>query len=150
MTTWTFTISQGSFYQKNMTRKEIEQLYVEEPNCFETDREEQWYKVGLKEGLAVADSHPNWISVEDYEKDELPPLMDKEDQYGCSVSVLFVVNLDDVQYINKGCFDYDIGVWHSMDTCQSYTKEQVTNWILLPQLPRKEAKNERTRNQKIL
>lgn len=47
-----------------MTRKEIEQLYVEEPNCFETDREEQWYKVGLKEGLAVADSHPHWIPVE--------------------------------------------------------------------------------------
>ena len=41
-----------------MTRKEIEQLYVEEPNCFETDREEQWYKVGLKEGLAAADQCP--------------------------------------------------------------------------------------------
>ena len=51
-----------------MTREEIEQLYVEEPNCFETDREEQWYKVGLKEGLAAADSHPHWIPVED----ELP------------------------------------------------------------------------------
>ena len=41
-----------------MTRKEIEPLYVEEPNCFETDREEQWYKVGLKEGLAAADQCP--------------------------------------------------------------------------------------------
>ncbi len=37
-----------------MTKEEIEELYVEEPNCFETDREESWYKVGLKEGLAVA------------------------------------------------------------------------------------------------
>lgn len=51
-----------------MTREEIEQLYVEEPNCFETGREEQWYKVGLKEGLAAADSRPHWIPVEE----ELP------------------------------------------------------------------------------
>ena len=41
-----------------MTREEIEQLYVEEPNSFETDREEQWYKVGLKEGLTAADQCP--------------------------------------------------------------------------------------------
>lgn len=94
-------------------------------------------------GAEYAWSNPNWISVEDYEKDELPSLIDKEDQYGCSVSVLFVVNLDGIQYINEGCFDYDIGVWHSMDTCLSYTKEQVTNWIPLPQLPRKEETNEK-------
>jgi hypothetical protein len=85
-----------------------------------------------------ADSHPNWTPVEDYEKDELPSLMDKEDQYGCSVSTLFVVNLDGAQYINKGCFDYDIGVWHSMDTGLSYAKEQVTHWMSMPTLPRKE------------
>jgi hypothetical protein len=47
-----------------MAREEIEQLYVEEPNCFETDREEQWYKVGLKEGLAAADNS-RWIPVEE-------------------------------------------------------------------------------------
>ena len=87
-----------------------------------------------------ADSHPHWISVEDYEKDELPSLIDKEDQYGCSVSVLFVVNLDGINYINKGCFDYDTGVWHSIDTGLSYTKEQVTHWMSLPQSPRKEDK----------
>lgn len=38
-----------------MTREEINELNVVEPNCFENDREEQWYKVGLKEGLKVAD-----------------------------------------------------------------------------------------------
>ena len=90
-------------------------------------------------GWRAADSYPNWISVEDYEKDELPSLMDKEDQYGCSVSVLFVVNLDGVRYINKGCFDYDTGIWHSVDTGLSYTKEQVTHWMeIVP--PRKEDK----------
>lgn len=89
-----------------------------------------------------ADSHPNWIPVDDYEKDELPPLMDKEDQYGCSVSVLFVVNLDGINYINKGCFNYDTGVWHSIDTGLSYTKEQVTHWMAIVP-PRKEENNER-------
>lgn len=38
-----------------MTREEINELNVVEPNCFENDREEEWYKVGLKEGLKVAD-----------------------------------------------------------------------------------------------
>ena len=38
-----------------MTREEINELNVIEPNCFENDREEQWYNVGLKEGLKVAD-----------------------------------------------------------------------------------------------
>ena len=38
-----------------MTREEINEINVIEPNCFENDREEQWYDVGLKEGLKVAD-----------------------------------------------------------------------------------------------
>ena len=36
-----------------MTREEIEQLNEVEPYCFETDREEQWYRVGLQEGLNI-------------------------------------------------------------------------------------------------
>ena len=41
-----------------MTREQIEQLNELEPYCFETDREEQWYKVGLQEGLRTADANP--------------------------------------------------------------------------------------------
>lgn len=41
-----------------MTREEIEQLDNTEPYSFETDREEWWYKIGLKEGLETADQHP--------------------------------------------------------------------------------------------
>ena len=51
-----------------MTREQIEQLNKVEPYCFGTDREEQWYKVGLIEGLRTADANPKsspWISVED-------------------------------------------------------------------------------------
>ena len=50
-----------------MTREEIEKLNEVEPYCFETDREEQWYRVGLQEGLSIADANPKspWISVDD-------------------------------------------------------------------------------------
>lgn len=52
-----------------MTREEIEKLNETEPYCFETDREEQWFNAGLREGLKVADANPkSWISV----KDKLP------------------------------------------------------------------------------
>ena len=49
-----------------MTREEIEQLNEAEPYCFETTREEQWYNVGLQQGLATADANPksSWISVD--------------------------------------------------------------------------------------
>ena len=59
-----------------MTREDIEQLNVVEPYCFESDREEQWYNIGLKYGLEIADEHPKspWISVDDdlpYNHEEL-------------------------------------------------------------------------------
>ena len=45
-----------------MTREEIISKGTPiEPNCFETDREELWYKVGLYEG---ATANP-WHSVSD-------------------------------------------------------------------------------------
>ena len=52
---------------RNLTREDIEELNNIEPCCFETDREEQWFNVGLQYGLDVADSDPisPWISVED-------------------------------------------------------------------------------------
>lgn len=37
-----------------MTREEIELISIIEPYCFETNREEDWYKVGLVEGFDVA------------------------------------------------------------------------------------------------
>ena len=52
---------------RNLTREDIEELNDIEPYCFETDREEQWFNVGLQYGLDVADANPKspWISVED-------------------------------------------------------------------------------------
>ena len=43
-----------------MTREEIiQQGRPVEPNCFETDREEQWYKVGLYDGAMASPWHKN-------------------------------------------------------------------------------------------
>lgn len=84
------------------------------------------------EDLYYEVTKPHWISVKDYTKDELPPLIDKNDPYGESVQVLFVVVLDGVQFINKGTFDYDTGVWHSLEMQCSFCKENVTHWISLP------------------
>lgn len=49
-----------------MTRKDIEQLLVGRLRGFETKREEQWFKLGLKEGLETADNEPAspWIRTE--------------------------------------------------------------------------------------
>lgn len=42
-----------------MTREEIEEFSGVELNCFETDREEDWYKIGCIDGLDAADTKPN-------------------------------------------------------------------------------------------
>ena len=51
-------------------RQDIEVLNEVRPYCFESDREEQWFKVGLQYGLDAADKEPliHWISV----KEDLP------------------------------------------------------------------------------
>lgn len=86
-------------------------------------------------GAKWSDKHPHWVSVKDYTKDELPPPIDKNNPYGESVQTLFVVVLDGVQHINKGTFDYDTGVWHSLDMQCSFCKENVTHWMHLPKMP---------------
>jgi len=106
-----------------MTRKEIEQLYVEEPNCFETDREEQWYKVGLKEGLAAADSHPQWIPVEE----RLP----KCNIVDCGLATYPVLVYREDGFIDISRYDSEVGEWDCVGV--------VTHWMeIVP--PRKEDK----------
>lgn len=46
-----------------MTREEIEEFSGVELNCFETDREEDWYKIGCIDGLEAADAEPNLESL---------------------------------------------------------------------------------------
>ena len=42
-----------------MTREEIEEFPRVKLNCFETDREEDWYTIGCIDGLEIADEEPN-------------------------------------------------------------------------------------------
>lgn len=46
-----------------MTREEIEEFSGVELNCFETDREEDWYRIGCIDGLEAADAEPNLASL---------------------------------------------------------------------------------------
>ena len=41
-----------------MDRNYIESLNNVRPFCFETDREEEWYNIGLIDGLEIADQEP--------------------------------------------------------------------------------------------
>ena len=107
-----------------MTREEIEQLNEVEPYCFETDREEQWYNVGLQEGLKIADANPklSWISV----KDSLPE-QDEE-----------VIVLRDE--FNTSYF-YKISFAHIVDktVCRDYNGWNVPDvvyWFPMPKIPK--------------
>lgn len=46
-----------------MTREEIERFSRIEPYCFETDREEDWYKIGCIDGIDAADAEPDTSSL---------------------------------------------------------------------------------------
>lgn len=122
-----------------MTREEIEQLNEVEPYCFETAREEQWYRVGLQEGLATADDNPksSWISVDDDLPCNHKELMDGEH---CTKPVLVVIawDVDPSKKHIKICSmcdvlgSVDIGrhwYWH---TDNFYT---VVYWMPLPKMP---------------
>lgn len=102
-----------------MTREEIEQLNEVEPYCFETDREEQWYRVGLKEGLSIADANPKspWISV----NEKLPPV----EKYNMSIMVL-AVNTEGKIKFSK--YDYDVEEWITPES------DIFTHWMPIPEL----------------
>ena len=108
-----------------MTREEIEKLNEPEPYCFETDREEQWYKVGLREGLETADYNPKspWISV----NDDLPCNHKKltHSNYTDRVIVLARNEFPEVEFMYK----VEEGVW------EWTTLKNVSYWMPIPKLP---------------
>ena len=105
-----------------MTREEIEQLNEVEPYCFETDREEQWYRVGLQEGLSIADINPKspWISV----NEKLPPI----EKDNLSIKVIVVSTKGKIDFSR---YDYKMGGWISpiLDIL-------FTHWMSIPKLPK--------------
>ena len=108
-----------------MTREEIEQLNEVKPYCFETDREEQWYMVGLKEGLKVADANPKspWISVDD----DLPCYHEEltHSNYTNRVLIAAKNGFVEVAFMSKieNVWVWDIPI-------------KVTHWMPMPRLPK--------------
>ena len=104
-----------------MTQEEIlKQGAFAEPNCFETEREEQWYKVGLYEG---ATANP-WHSVAD---GDLPLKAKNNNRVEFSVEVL--VRLDKNR-LTFGRYDYTYKSWYV-----GLQRVYPTHWVEIPKLP---------------
>lgn len=86
-----------------------------EPNCFETDREEQWYKVGLYEG---ATANP-WHSVAD---GDLP-----QNNTYCFFSI--GTNEIEIGHVMDGCV-------HFNSTEKPWTLKDMDYWMEIPKLPK--------------
>lgn len=109
--------------ERIMTREDIEQLNVVEPYCFESDREEQWYNIGLKNGLEIADEHP--VNVW-HDAKIFTPTQDKE----------VIVLCDDIHCGSN----YKIAFGHIVDKtkCVDYNGWNIPNvvlWMPCPQIP---------------
>lgn len=116
---------------RNLTREAIEELNDIEPYCFETDREEQWFNIGLQYGLDVADSNPKspWISV----KDDLPCNNPNNIHFDFTNKVLV---MDD----NKNVFiafmkKYKDGKWVWGNDDNLDLSRLITHWMPIPKLP---------------
>ena len=100
-----------------MTREEIiKQGRPTEPNCFETDREEQWYNLGLYDG---ATANP-WHSVAD---GDLPK---KTGNYLCSDGEEFIVAF--YSHVSGGFFN-------PLEKYGEDYDDLIKYWMEIPQLP---------------
>ena len=105
----------------NITREYIEQLSNVEPYCFETDREEQWFNIGLQYGLEAADANPKyWMSVED----KLPPVK----KHGMSATVLAITAQGEI-YFSK--YNHNTDMWITPSSNPTFA-----HWMFLPGLPK--------------
>lgn len=106
-----------------MTQEEIlKQGAPIEPNCFETDREEQWYKVGLYEGATASP----WHSVAD---GDLPLKAKNNNRVEFSVEVLVKLDKNKLAF---GRYDYTYKRWYV-----GLQRVYPTHWMEMPKLPNK-------------
>ena len=111
-----------------MTREDIEQLNGLEPYCFETAREEQWYKVGLKEGLKTADTYPKsspWISVDE----DLPCNHEELVSKGSSSTKRVIV-------IEDGGYYFDCMVLSENGKWKWFYSFNPSHWFPIPEPPK--------------
>lgn len=116
-----------------MTQEEIiSQGAPIEPNCFETDREEQWYKVGLYEGATVN----QWHDV----KEKLPKLSLSSNYLS---EPIIGRNQDGGIYLCV--YDTSCGDWLAMVDAIDYDyvvndDTNITHWCEIPQFENKQPK----------
>ena len=109
----------------SITREYIEQLSNIEPHCFETDREEQWFNIGLQYGLEAADANPKspWISVDD----DLP----------CNHQDLIHSNYTDrVLVLSRNGYSEIAFMSIIEDVFEWSTLIKVLYWMPIPKLPK--------------
>ena len=109
----------------SITREYIEQLSNIEPYCFETDREEQWFNIGLQYGLEAADANPKspWTSVDD----DLP----------CNHQDLIHSNYTDrVLVLSRNGYSEIAFMSIIEDVWEWSTLIKVSYWMPIPQLPK--------------
>lgn len=114
-----------------MTREEIEQLNEIEPYCFETDREEQWFNVGLQEGLKTADANPKspWISVENDLPCNHPKLIICKSSIYSEITIPVIVVIHNFIIISR--MYKEGGKWY-------WENGEPTHWFPIPEPPKDE------------
>ena len=113
-----------------MTREEIEQLNEVKPYCFETDREEQWYRVGLQEGLSIADANPKspWISVEKDLPCNHPELITGKSNIYSEITIPVIAVIHN--FIIMSRMYKEDGKWY-------WENDEPTYWFPVPELPKR-------------
>ena len=105
-------------------------MNVSEPYCFETDREEDWYSVGLVHGLQIADEEPNsqWISMNDslpcYHKE----LICKENKNETKNVIAYCSSTNEVVF---NMMLIKNGKWKWLFDCNKFDY-----WLPIPELPK--------------
>lgn len=105
-----------------MTQEEIlQQGAPVEPNCFETDREEQWYKVGLHEGATASP----WHSVKD---GDLP-----KESKGNPFDLPYLVRMNNGRMF-PAYYNIEDGTF--TDEFNKSVKVEIGYWMEIPGLPK--------------
>ena len=118
---------------RNLTREAIEELNDIEPYCFETNREEQWFNVGLQYGLDVADSDPisPWISVDE----DLPCNHDKLIITNCYYDGKETINV--ITIIKRGVVNENFMIFYDNKWEWGFSTAPCY-WMPIPKLPKEQ------------